>query len=146
MQSHEQNYFTLIFKLEHAIPHGLQMYASASPWQGIYLSYQMNLFAAFFLLPLLSSIRGTLCLPTLAQTMLLPELTIFGVGDFFPGRPAILRRPGKIIYWTWSSAFIIPLLCNTYVPPLSIKRFFICLLPRPSSIFHYYGGGGSEFS
>ena len=26
MQSHEQNYSTLIFKLEHAIPHGLQMW------------------------------------------------------------------------------------------------------------------------
>ena len=38
--------------MEHAIPHGLQMYASASPWQGIYLSYQMNLFAAFFTDPL----------------------------------------------------------------------------------------------
>ena len=51
MQSHEQNYFTLIFKLEHAILHGPQMYVSAKPWQRIYLSYQMNLFAAFFRSP-----------------------------------------------------------------------------------------------
>ena len=73
--------------MEHAIPHGLQMYASASPWQGIYLSYQMNLFAAFLLLPLLSSIRGTFMFTNISSNNAAPWTHYFLEWEIFSRAP-----------------------------------------------------------
>ena len=95
MQSHEQNYFTLNFRLENAIPHVLQMYVNASPWQGIYLSYQMNLFAAFFTDPLAIVKKGIFMFTNISSNNAAPWTLYFLEWEIFLGALQFCEYPVK---------------------------------------------------
>ena len=56
-------------------------------------SYQINLICCIFANPLAIVNKGILRLPTLAQTMLLPELSILGMGDLLSGAPQFCEDP-----------------------------------------------------